>query len=250
MKPLILIIEDELLIADYIKKTIEPEGYEVMMNITSATEGIRYIEEFRPSLVLIDINLNGEMEGTKVAQYLQKIDSIPYIYITSHTDKLTLEKVKDTRPNGFIAKPFKSIDIITKVAIVLNNYAHRKIDPVPNNIEVLSDVPFRIKQTVNYINENINGKIELHKVAALTNWQTTHFIRMFTKYMGVTPYQYILRRKIYLAKAWLEETPLPATVIAFELGFESYSNFCSAFKKFTTQTPDNYRKKRKAGNGF
>ncbi len=247
MKPLILIIEDELLIADYIKQTLEPEGYTTIMGITSVKEGIRHIETYKPSLVLIDINLNGEMEGIKIGQYLCARDSIPYIYITSYTDKLTLEEVKNTRPHGFIAKPFKQIDIITTVSIVLNNYAHRTIDPVRNDIEVLNDIPFRIKETVNYINENINNRIELNEVAALTNWQVTHFIRIFTKHMGITPYQYILRRKIEKAKALLEETNMPASDIAFELGFESYSNFCSAFKKNTGKTPDNYRKKTRAG---
>lgn len=246
MKPLILIVEDELLIADYIRQSIEPEGYDVIMNITTVEDCIRHIEAHKPSLVLIDINLNGDMEGTKIGHYLQRTDSIPYIYITSYTDKLTLEEVKDTRPHGFIAKPFKPIDIITTISIVLNNYSHRTIDPIRNDIEVVNDIPYRIKQTVNYINDNINNRIELHEVAALTNWQVTHFIRIFTKHMKITPYQYILKRKIEKAKALLEETAIPASDIAFELGFESYSNFCSAFKKMTSYTPDLYRKKTKA----
>ena len=247
MKPLIFIIEDELLIAHDIGQILEQEGYEIMLNIMTVEKAIRLINEFNPALVLIDINLNQEMEGIKIGQYLHAGDRIPYIYITSYTDKLTLDEVKDTRPHGFIAKPFKPIDIITTVSIVLNNYAHRNVDPLRNDIEIVSDIPFRIKQTINYINENINNRIELHEIAALTNWQTTHFIRIFTKYIGITPYQYILRRKIEKAKALLEETSIPASDIAFELGFESYSNFCTAFKKIVMSTPDAYRKKAQAG---
>jgi len=243
MKPLILIVEDEMLIAYDIAQILENEGYEVMLNIMTVEKAISLIKEQTPSLVLIDINLNQVMDGIRIGQYLNGVDKIPYIYITSYTDKLTLEEVKGTRPHGFIAKPFKPIDIITTVSIVLSNYAHRSVEPVRNDVEVISDIPFRIKSAILYIDENITKRIELHEVAALTRWQTTHFIRVFTKYMGITPYQYILHRKIDRAKALLEETTIPATDIAFELGFESYNNFFTAFRKVTGTTPDAFRKK-------
>lgn len=242
MKPLILIIEDELLIAHDIGQILEREGYEVVLNIMTVEKAVRLINELAPALVLIDINLNQQMEGIKIGQYLHAADRIPYVYITSYTDKLTLDEVKDTRPHGFIAKPFKPIDIVTTVSIVLNNYAHRTIEPVRNDMEIVNDVPFRIKETINYINENINNRIELNEIAALTKWQTPHFIRIFTKHIGITPYQYILRRKIEKAKALLEETAIPSGDVAFELGFESYGNFNTAFKKIVGMTADAYRK--------
>ena len=246
MKPLILIVEDELVIAHDIGQILEDEGYEIRLNIMTVESAIRHINELHPALVLIDINLNQEMEGIQIGKYLLATDRIPYIYITSYTDKVTLDEVKDTRPHGFIAKPFKPVDVTTTVSIVLNNYSHRNIEPVRNEAELINDIPFRIKATVDYINQNIGSRIELHQLAALTHWKTSHFIRVFTQHLGVTPYQYILRRKIEKAKAMLEETAIPSKDVAFELGFESYGNFNTAFKKATGITSDAYRKLKQA----
>lgn len=74
---------------------------------------------------------------------------------------------------------------------------------------------------------------------------------MFTKYVGETPYQYILKRKVKKAEAILAETNQPINEIAFDLGFHSYSNFCIAFKKMNpNQTPENYRLKSKANSNL
>lgn len=246
MKQIILVIEDEMLIAYDIKQILEKEGYEVIIGITSVDKAIRLIDEVSPILVLIDINLNHGNEGINLGRYLLALDRLPYIYVTSYTDKITIDEVKDTRPHGFIAKPFKPVDIKTCVSIVLNNYAHRKVEPKRIEGLIEDDTPFIIKETINYINEKINEKILLEDVVGLTRWKTTHYIRTFTKYIGITPYQYILRRKIEKAKVLLEETTLTSKDIAFDLGFESYSNFNTAFKKITNTTSEAYRKMSKA----
>jgi len=60
--------------------------------------------------------------------------------------------------------------------------------------------------------------------------------------MGITPYQYILNKKIELAKGLLAETDIQTRQISFEMGFASHSNFCHNFKKMTDRTPQEYRK--------
>ena len=246
MKKLVLIVEDEILIAHDIRQILEKEGFETVIGITSAAQAIRLVEELSPALVLIDINLNHQHEGINIGRYLLAANKVPYIYITSYTDKVTVDEVKDTRPYGFIAKPFKPEDIRTTIDIVLNNFAHRAVHPERSGEEAPSDVPFRIRKTIDYVNENIGQKIDIEEMARLTRWKAPHFIRLFTRYIGLTPYQYVLRRKVEKAKVLLEETAIPANEIAFELGFESYSNFNTAFKKITGTTPDAFRKASQA----
>lgn len=241
MKPNILVVEDELLIARGIKSILSEEGYNVIINIVSVEQAIVAIEEHKPDLILIDINLKKDKDGVDLGHYLLEKDAVPYIYITSFSDKLTLDRVKDTRPYGYIVKPFKPIDVKTTIAIVLNNYKHRRIDIVRNDDEIHDDIPFVVKQTIDYIHQNINEKIEVSELIKMSRWKSQHFLRLFTKYTGTTPYQYILDRKIEKAKALLAETTLSASQISFELGFQSRANFYNAFKKKTDTTPENFR---------
>lgn len=251
MKKTILIVEDELLIAFDLKEILEEEGYNAIMNIVKVDQAIQFIESENPSLILIDIHLKDKDDGVEIGQYLLKKDTIPFIYITSNSDNITLQRVKETRPHGFIVKPFKPIDVKTTVSIVLNNYQHKNIDPVRSVEPPKDDAPFRIREVVNYINKKITEKIEIDNLVALTQWQKHHFIRMFSKYMNITPYQYILKAKIEKAKALITDTNQPISEISQDLGFESYSNFCIAFKKLNeNENPDAYKKRIIAQKNF
>ncbi|OYU80320.1 MAG: hypothetical protein CFE23_09640 [Flavobacterium sp. BFFFF1] len=241
-KPVVLIVEDELIIALDIKEILEEEGYDAIINIVTVDDAIHAVENLNPSIVLIDINLKQDKDGIDLGTYLLEKDKTPFIYITSYSDKTTLERVSETRPYGYIVKPFKSIDIKTTVSIVLNNFKHRNIDVVRQDKEIDTDIPFILKKAVNYIAENITEKIKISDLAKQTRWESQHFNRLFKQYVGVTPYRYILEKKIEKAKVLLTETTLPITQISFELAFKSHSNFCAVFKKATKKTPENFRK--------
>jgi AraC-like DNA-binding protein len=240
MKSKILVVEDEAIIAYDIKGILET-NYHVIINIKTVEEAITIIEIEKPDLVLIDIQLRADKEGTDLGEYLIKKDVIPFIYITSLTDRMTLEKVKNTRPYGYIVKPFKTEDLETTVFLALNTFKYRKIDNLRSENEILNDIPFRIKETINYINQNLHDKIDIETLAEITNWKTHHYIRVFTRYMGVTPYQYILTRKIEKSKVLLLDKSISVSSIAFDLGFQSYSNYINAFKKIIGSTPESYR---------
>ncbi|MEO8234938.1 MAG: DNA-binding response regulator [Flavobacterium sp.] len=244
MKTKILIVEDELLIALDIKNILESEGYDTISNITSVTQAIQMIEKEKLSLVLIDLNLQKKNDGVLIGHYLLEKDTIPFIYITANSDKVSLEKAKETRPYGFIVKPFKPADIKTAVSIVLNNHQHKSIDLIRSSEPLKNEIPFRIKEIINYVNKNITEKIEIDDLVALTEWKKDHFIKMFNTYMHITPYQYILKIKIDKAKSLIEETNQPIAEIAQDLSFQSYSNFCIAFKKLNgNENPKAYRRK-------
>ncbi|WP_310556763.1 response regulator transcription factor [Flavobacterium sp.] len=244
MNSKILIVEDEVIIAMHIQSILEEANYEVISNISSVEVAISAIETASPDLVLIDINLNKNKDGVDLGRYLLEKNSIPYIYITSYSDKTTLDRVNETRPFGYIVKPFRPLDLITTISVVLNNYKHRKIDPLREENETPDSIPFKMRTIINYINDNLDRKIEIEELIKLSNWKARHFSRLFQDYLKVSPYQYILSRKISKAKSLIEETTIPINEIAFDLGFKSYSNFCNAFKKAIDDTPENCRKKK------
>ncbi len=245
IKPRILIVEDELLIAKEISLILEQEGYEPQLGITTVEEAITTLNSSVYCLVLIDINLRNHTDGVALGNYLLKMDTVPYIYITSYADNVTLERIKDSRPHGMIVKPFKPLDIKSTVSVVLNNFKHKKIDVFRTDTLSVDDVPFILKNVVHYIDNQLNRRIDIHELSDRTPWSNQHFIRVFTKYVGDTPYQYILKKKMEKAQVLITETSLPLKDIAFDLGFLSYGNFCKLFKRELGLNPEIYRKSYK-----
>jgi YesN/AraC family two-component response regulator len=241
-KPTILIVKDELLIARDIKNILEEEEYNVIGIVDSVERAIESIEKQKPDLVLIDINLNKSRDGIDLGMFLLSNDAIPFIYLTGISDKLTINRASDSRPHGYIIKPFRAIDLKTTAAIVLNNYNHKNIDVLRKENIFDDEVPFFLKEIINHINDNITEKLEVKQLAQMTKWKSQYFQRLFTKYMSVTPYQYILNKKIEKTKALLVETDIRTRQISFEMGFASHSNFCYNFKKITGETPQEHRK--------
>jgi AraC-like DNA-binding protein len=241
----ILIVEDELIIAKDISLILEQMGYETRIGITTTQEAINLINVERFDLILIDINLYQNSDGIELGLFLLQKDTVPYVYITSYSDNLTMDRIKDSRPHAIIVKPFKPIDIKTTVSIVLNNFKLRHIDINRNNLINTDEVPYILKNTIQYIHENIHEKINIRELSSLTNWSHPHFIKTFTKYVGCTPYQYILKKKIEKAQTIIAETDYSLINIAMDFGFESYSNFFKIFEKETGYTPNLYRKLHK-----
>lgn len=241
MKPTIIVVEDNLIISMDIRSILEEEGYNVINNVTSVEQAILLIEKMSPDLVLVDINLKKEKDGVNLGHYLLKKGVVPYIYITSSSDKFTMERVKETYPQGFIVKPFKKIDIVTTVSLVLNSVRKNNMEVSKSSINVDTEVPYILKEIVGYIEDNINEKITISDLSLRSRWKKQHFIRVFTNYIGETPYQFILAKKIAIAKKMIIETDISVIDIGFELGFQSHANFCNAFKKITSKTPTNFR---------
>ena len=248
----IIVVEDDLIIANDIKNILHELELEIIINIKNYQEAIIAIEEHQPDLVIVDVRLKGDKNGIHIGKYLLQKDQTPYIFISNQTDRLTIDNIKNTRPYWFLAIPFKAIDLIAAVSITLNNYSYKNIDVKRyfSNEEIIDDSPFIIKKIINYIDTNLYEKIEIKKLSSLTTWKEHHFIRVFTRIMGITPYQYILKRKIEKALIIISETNQPINEIAFDLGFSSYNNFYTAFKKYTNNKPEAFRLQSKINANY
>jgi two-component system cell cycle sensor histidine kinase/response regulator CckA len=119
----ILIVEDEPLIALDIQDALHGLGYDVCGTASSGQQAIHKAAEMGPDLVLMDIHLDGEMDGTQAAAHIQSCLGIPVVYLTAHADKATLERTRLTQPFGYVLKPFEERELHMAIEIAL--YRHQ-----------------------------------------------------------------------------------------------------------------------------
>lgn len=118
----ILVVEDEGITAMDIKSRLEELGYIVPALANSGKEAISLAKKLKPNLILMDINLKGEMDGTQAAKYISSHFQIPIIFLTAFNDESTLNRAKESAPYGYITKPFETSDL--RNAVELSLYKH------------------------------------------------------------------------------------------------------------------------------
>lgn len=126
MKTKIYVLEDEPLIAETIKTCLEKEGYEICGMADNVKEAVFDVEALQPDLILVDITLEGDLDGIDFVNHLKKKSDIPFIFLTSLSDSETLEKVKQTEPFGYIVKPFNEKTLKTNIELALHKYQIHK----------------------------------------------------------------------------------------------------------------------------
>ncbi|MBL8010479.1 MAG: response regulator [Flavobacteriales bacterium] len=119
----ILIVEDEPLIAEDLRAHLEELGYEVCAVCDNALEAMGEVAAQRPDLLLLDINLGEGADGVQLAEKVKAKHATPFIFVTSHSDKATLERVKPLQPAGFIIKPFDENDLRAQIELALARHA-------------------------------------------------------------------------------------------------------------------------------
>ncbi len=119
--PRILIVEDEPFIAENLQEMLSIFGYEDTEIANSANQAIKAIKTSRPDMVLLDVKIKGDQDGIELGGIIQNQYQIPFLYITSYSDKETVNRAKHTHPLGFIVKPFTKDDVYAAIEVALYN---------------------------------------------------------------------------------------------------------------------------------
>lgn len=127
MRNKILIVEDEPIIADELEALLTDLKYEVIGIAFDAEEAIEIIEKNTPELILLDISLEGDLDGVMLAETINEKYQIPFVFLTSHADRLTVNRVKRTNPSGFILKPYNEKELASNIEIALYNSNSGKV---------------------------------------------------------------------------------------------------------------------------
>ena len=128
VRPKILIVEDNAIVAADIKTRIDKMGYQVTDCVTRGENALESVSGRVPDLILMDIKLKGKMSGIETASSIRASRDIPVIYLTSYSDDETLEQAKLTDPYGYIIKPFEDQELRTAIEISLHKHqAERRL---------------------------------------------------------------------------------------------------------------------------
>ena len=169
MKKKILIVEDEILIAEDLSDLLRSFGIREIEMAHDKNSAIKKINEFNPDLILLDVRMENELTGIQIAEIINEKYKTPFIFITAHSDVEMMNSILKTVPVGYITKPFKKADLFANIALIrerLKNQTTKQIilkDGLKNVLLDIDDVIY-IESDGNYIEiHTVNKKFAIRQ---------------------------------------------------------------------------------------
>ncbi|NLF09972.1 MAG: sigma-54-dependent Fis family transcriptional regulator [Pirellulaceae bacterium] len=136
----ILIVEDEQIVAVDIENALQRLGYQVAGMAGSAEEACRIVAESDPDLVLMDVRIDGPLDGIDAARRIHQTSDVPIVFLTAYTDEETLDRAKDIEPYGYLVKPFAERDLQAAIEVALyKGAADRRLRESHQNLQAILD---------------------------------------------------------------------------------------------------------------
>lgn len=121
--PSILIVEDEVIVAEDVRRRLEEMGYTVAGVVARGDQALAQVRRTHPDLILMDIGLKGTVDGIEAAKMVLDEEDIPIVFASAYSDDATLRRAKTIDPFGFVLKPFDERELRTAIEIGL--YKHQ-----------------------------------------------------------------------------------------------------------------------------
>jgi|SRR5690554_2141163 len=183
----ILVVEDEPLIAEDISGHLLENGFNVLAIANNAKEALEILESNLPDAILLDINLGEGMDGIELAQEIKCSEKIPIVFLTSHADRATLSRAKQTIPAGYLLKPFDGIDLMTSLEIAIFNHLQQSekdlAEPDLESVNEALPVPLsqREFEILTLLQTGKTNKEMAEELYISINTVKTHMLHMFEK---------------------------------------------------------------------
>jgi DNA-binding NarL/FixJ family response regulator len=129
----VLIVEDEVIVAEALKRTLEHSGYDVIGHAIDRREAVQMARQLQPDVILMDVVLEGPTDGIEAAQLIQRTIETSIIYVTGQATASIVEAAARSGALGYIVKPFQTQQLTSSIEIAL----HRRYD-----VRALNDEPF------------------------------------------------------------------------------------------------------------
>jgi len=201
----ILIVEDEPVIAENISMYLDNADFEVSGIAYDSLEAKDQLISNTPDAAILDVNLESDEDGIDIAGYINEKLQLPFLFLTSYSDKETLERAKKVKPSGYIVKPFNEKTLLASLEIAISNFTAEKNHSLPPlNLEkinnyLMSPVSEREYELVQLLYEGITNTQIAEKLFISVNTVKTHLKSIYLKLDAGTRIEVIRRlRQIML----------------------------------------------------
>ena len=186
----VLIVEDEPVIAENISMYLDNNDFEVSGIAYDSGEAIEQLQNNTPDAAILDINLESEEDGIDIANFINQRYQIPFLFLTSYSDKETLQRAKNVNPSGYIVKPFNE-KTNNKMPLLTMDKINRYL------LSPLSDREFEVVQL---IYEGITNNQIAERIFVSVNTVKTHLKSIYLKLDANTRYGVIIRLRELISK--------------------------------------------------
>lgn len=146
----ILIAEDDQVVTKNLSFSLDERGYDVIGMSESGEELLNKLQDAKPDLIIMDINLAGKLDGIETTGRLKNYEDIPVVYLTADRDQATLERAKLTNPEGYLIKPFDIDELVSAIELALYRHqtrgSQRKEETVINDDHLFVKVKNRLEK--------------------------------------------------------------------------------------------------------
>jgi len=158
----IMIVDDDVIIAQELEEILTGDGYDVVKTLYSAEKTLEWAEKVRPDLILMDILFPGRMDGITAARKLKEELGIPVMFFTGHSGIEMVERAKDLEPVGYVVKPFHEAQVSSNVRLAfsqikinkeLEEARERLEEKVRERTKSLADTNVRLEETATHLEE-------------------------------------------------------------------------------------------------
>jgi DNA-binding NarL/FixJ family response regulator len=202
----VLIVEDEPVIAENISIYLDNNDFEVSAIAYDSDEAFTQLKTNTPDAAVLDINLESEQDGIDIAAYINKEIQIPFLFLTSYSDKHTLDKAKQVKPSGYIVKPFNEKTLLASLEIAISNFASEKNSSQPMlsmdkiNRYLLSPLTEREFEVAQLAYNGITNSQIAEQTFISLNTIKTHLKSIYLKTEANTRYGLIVQLRQLMAK--------------------------------------------------
>lgn len=153
----ILVVDDEVIIADNLCLTLKKLGYEPLEPALSYGEALKKIENHTIDLAIMDINLKTKKTGVDIAKIIREKLDIPVVFLTAYSDNKTLGQAKLVNPDGYIVKPYEAASVFASIEIAISNHSEKSTQQsFKDNVQIhLTESELKI---LGLIGENLSTK--------------------------------------------------------------------------------------------